>query len=109
VPPLNGFVSKVALVQGGIGTGEWLVLGLVVGAGMITLLYMTRTWQLIFQQTPAEGMKAKPSGDSQLAPALLIGLCVGLGLYAAPLLDLAIRTVAQLGDPQLYIQAVLGG
>ncbi len=109
VPPLNGFISKVALIQGGIGAEGWLVLGLAVGAGMITLLYMMRTWQLIFQQEPDEYTKTKPTGDSQLAPSLLIGLCIGLGLFATPLIDLANQVVAQLGDPQIYIRAVLGG
>lgn len=109
VPPLNGFISKVALIQGGIGAEGWLVLGLAVGAGMITLLYMTRTWQLIFQQKPDEHTKTKSTGDSQLAPSLLIALCIGLGLFATPLIDLANRVVVQLGDPQIYIRAVLGG
>jgi multicomponent Na+:H+ antiporter subunit D len=110
VPPLNGFVSKAALVQSGIGTGDWLVLGLVVSAGMITLLYMTRTWQLIFQRTPDESsVGLKPYSDARLAPTLLIGACIALGLFAAPVLDIAARAVAQLGDPQLYIRAVLGG
>ncbi len=109
VPPLNGFISKVALIQGGIGAEGWLVLGLAVGAGMITLLYMMRTWQLIFQQEPDEYTKTKPTGDSQLAPSLLIGLCIGLGLFATPLIDLANRVVAQLGEPEIYIRAVLGG
>jgi multicomponent Na+:H+ antiporter subunit D len=112
VPPLNGFISKLALVRGGIDAQSWIALGLVVGAGMITLLYMTRTWQLIFQQNPTDNtvaLKGPGEGDSPLAPALLIGLCVVLGLYAAPLVDLAEMTVAQLGDPWLYINAVLGG
>jgi len=81
----------------------------VVGAGLITLLYMTRTWQLIFQQEPEPGVQLKPYGDSALAPTLLIGLCVLLGLFGAPLLDLAQQTVSQLAEPQRYIRAVLGG
>lgn len=109
VPPLNGFISKVALIQGGIGAEGWLVLGLAVGAGMITLLYMMRTWQLIFQQEPNEHTKTKPYGDSHLAPTLLIALCIGLGLFASPLIELANQVVTQLGDPQIYIHAVLGG
>jgi multicomponent Na+:H+ antiporter subunit D len=109
VPPLNGFISKVALVQGGIGTGEWLVLGLVVSAGILTLLYMTRTWQLIFQQAPEGEVNLKPYGDEPIAPTLLIALCVLLGLFGAPLLDIATQTVTQLAEPQLYIRAVLGG
>lgn len=109
VPPLNGFVSKAALLQSGIPTGNWPVLALVAGAGIFTLLYMTRTWHLIFKQAPPPELKLKPYGDSPLAPGLLVSLCVLLGLFGAPLLDLAGRTVAQLAVPSLYIRAVLGG
>ena len=107
---MNGFISKVALVQGGVEAESWLVLALAVGAGMITLLYMTRTWQLIFQQNPDENtVGLKDYGDRPYAPLLLIGLCVALGLYAAPLVDVATMTVEQLAQPALYIEAVLGG
>jgi formate hydrogenlyase subunit 3/multisubunit Na+/H+ antiporter MnhD subunit len=70
---------------------------------------MTRTWQLIFQQELEDSVKLKPYGDSPLAPLLLIGVCIGLGLFASPLLDIAARAVAEIGDPSLYIRAVLGG
>ena len=110
VPPLNGFVSKLALVQGGIDAGSWVSLGLVVAAGMITLLYMTRTWTLMFQRKPEENtVQLKPigSGDSVLAPALLIGICVALGLYASPLIELASMTVEQITNPTIYVDAIL--
>jgi multicomponent Na+:H+ antiporter subunit D len=110
VPPLNGFISKLALVRAGAGAESWLLLGLVVAGGLLTLLYTTRTWQLIFQGPPPDG--AAPSderGDSPLAPALLILACVILGLYTAPLLGAAEATVAQLGRPEIYTCAVLGG
>jgi len=109
VPPLNGFISKLALAQSGVASQDWVTLGLIIGAGILTLIYMTRTWQHIFQRAPEEGVKAKPTGDSQLAPALLIAGCIFLGVYAQPLIDLASRTVVQLGNPQIYIQAVFGG
>ncbi len=109
IPPMNGFISKVALVQGGIDAQGWLALGLAIAAGLITLQYMIGTWSLLFQQAPDEGVKAKPTGDAQYAPALLIGLCVLFGIYAAPLIEVATRTVTDLGDPSLYIRAVLGG
>lgn len=85
------------------------MLGLCVGAGLITLLYMARTWQHIFQAAPAETLKLKPSGDSVLAPTLLIGLCVLLGLVASPLVEAATLAVSRLGDPNLYIRSILGG
>lgn len=109
VPPLNGFISKLALVQGAILAEQWLVLGLVVSAGVITLLYMTRTWQWIFQRKPDPEVKTKAYGDSLLAPTLLIGLCLLLGLFGGPLVDLANQVVLQLADPNIYILAVFGG
>jgi multicomponent Na+:H+ antiporter subunit D len=108
VPPLNGFISKVTLVRTGIVLEQWLTVGLVVGAGILTMLYMTRTWQLIFQQAPDDDLELKPDGDSPLAPAILIGICITLGLFAAPLLELATRAAVQISDPTVYIRAVLG-
>lgn len=68
VPPMNGFISKLALIQGGIEAKSWIPLGLAVGAGLITLLYMLRTWQLIFQEPPSPDLHMKPKGDHIFAP-----------------------------------------
>ncbi|PJF29839.1 MAG: hypothetical protein CUN52_06340 [Phototrophicales bacterium] len=111
VPPLNGFISKLALVRGGIETHEWLALGLAVAAGMITLLYVTRTYVLMFQQQPnadSATIKEKGMGDSAFAPFLLISLCVLLGIFATPLVELVTLAVSQMSDPYIYIRAVLG-
>ncbi len=108
VPPLNGFISKVALIQGGIDAQSWLPLGLAISAGLITLLYMMRTWQLIFQQQPAPELHLKPKGDRIFAPLMLISFCVMLGVFASPLVDLATVAVTQLNNSQIYITAVLG-
>jgi multicomponent Na+:H+ antiporter subunit D len=109
IPPLNGFISKLTIVQGGIEAQSWLILGLAVAAGVITLLYMVRTWQHIFQRPAAEHLKLKPVGDSILAPTLLISLCILFGLYAVPLIEAATIAVTRLGDPNIYIRGVLGG
>lgn len=111
VPPLNGFISKLALARGGIEAEAWLSLGLVIGGGLLTLLYMTRAYVLIFQRERDENsaeMKEPLVGDSPLAPALLIGVCVAIGLYARPLIDIAEMAVAQMADSSQYIYAVLG-
>lgn len=109
VPPMNGFISKLALVQSGIDAQMWLTLGLAVSAGILTLMYMTRTWQLVFQQKPDDNTVAlKSYNDSPLAPALLIGLCVLLGLYAAPLADTATFAAEQILNAPIYIESVLG-
>ncbi|MCC6804856.1 MAG: hypothetical protein IT319_18375 [Anaerolineae bacterium] len=108
IPPLNGFMSKVALVRGGSDVASWVVLGIVIGGGLLTLIYITRTWQLIFVK-PAleEHAPAKHKGDGMLAPALLISVCIALGIFAAPLVDIAEQTVAQVMNPAAYTCAVL--
>ena len=112
IPPFNGFISKLTLVQGGVDAQAWVALGLVVGGGLLTLLYMTRAYTLMFQQeTNKDTAKLKPlgEGDPPYAPALLIFFCVVLGLYARPLIDVVQIAVEQIGDPTQYILAVLGG
>ena len=108
VPPFNGFISKLALIQGGVESGDWFNLIVMVGAGILTLMYMVRAWQRIFQQDPLpETTATKPEGDSYFAPMLLIVVCLLLGtLLAEPLIQLVSATVAQMQDANLYISAV---
>ncbi|HVU11051.1 MAG TPA: proton-conducting transporter membrane subunit [Phototrophicaceae bacterium] len=108
VPPMNGFISKLAIIRGGIASQSWLILGLAVAAGLITLMYTMRTWQHVFQRSPEGELHLKPVGDSLTAPLLLIGLCVILGLFALPVVSAATIAVDRLTDPQLYIRSVLG-
>lgn len=73
------------------------------------MTYMFRTWQIVFQQpqaTTGPQVTVKDYGDGWLAPALLIACCVGLGLFAAPLVLLAEQAVTALLDPMAYIRAV---
>lgn len=108
VPPLNGFISKLALIQGGVDNGDWVNLIIVVAAGILTLMYMIRAWQEIFQQVPLPSTtETKPAGDSMIAPFLLITICLLLGtIFAEPLLQLISETVRQMMDPQIYIAGV---
>ncbi len=108
VPPFNGFISKLALIQGGVESGDWGNLIMMVGAGILTLIYMIRAWQRIFQQNPLPGTaETKSEGDSFFAPMLMIFVCLLLGtILAEPLIQLVSATVEQIQDPTLYIAAV---
>ncbi len=111
IPPMNGFISKLAVVRGGISAEDWTALFLVVGAGLLTLLYMSRAYVLMFQRNATDetaALKKPGEGDSVLAPALLIGICVLLGIYAAPLFEVVRMTVDQIMQPGIYSTAVLG-
>ena len=109
IPPTNGFISKMLLFRSGIHAAElWSLL--VIGLGsLLTLVYTTRAFQRIWWQESAEGVRVKPTGDGVLAPALLIGFVLVLGLWADPLVQVAQDASLWLGNPAAYIQAVLGG
>jgi multicomponent Na+:H+ antiporter subunit D len=106
LPPLNGFISKLAVVQSGATISQWLPLGLAVASGAITLMYVFRTWQRVFQHRHDSSLTILSYGDGFLAPALLIIICVVLGFYASPLVSLAQHAAAQISDPSIYIRAV---
>lgn len=67
-----------------------------------------RAFQRIWWQEPPRPLALK-AGDRLLAPALLLGLVLLLGLWAAPLVELAQETAGWLQTPAAYIGAVLGG
>jgi multicomponent Na+:H+ antiporter subunit D len=107
IPPMNGFIGKLALFRSGIVGQNYLTLAAIGVASILTLVYVVRAFQTIWWIAPAEGVKAKPGGDQLLAPALLIGLCLLLGVWAEPLLRLANDVSAWLASPWPYIAAVM--
>ena len=106
LPPMNGFISKLMIVQSGIQLNEWLWVGLAVGSGVLTMMYMFSSWQRIFQTKKEVNVTVLEQGEGIVAPAFLIGLCILLGVYARPLVVLAERAAAEIGDPSIYINAV---
>ncbi len=109
LPPTNGFISKLLLFDSGINADAFVAL-LVIGlASILTMIYTIRAFQRIWWRQPAGEGTIKPTGDGLVAPALLVGLILLLGIWANPLVQLAQETSAWLGDPLAYIQAVLGG
>ena len=109
IPPTNGFISKMLLFRSGIEAGELASMGAVALVSVLTLIYVVRAFQRIWWQPRVGDGQVKPAGDRLLAPALLIGAVLLLGLWPEPLVRLAQATAAWLADPQAYINAVLGG
>jgi multicomponent Na+:H+ antiporter subunit D len=106
LPPMNGFISKLVIVQSGIQLGEWVMVGLAVASGALTLTYMFRTWQSVFQKKKEPTLHLLDYGDGMIAPTLLMAVCILLGIYARPLIVLAEYTALQLTEPSIYIDAV---
>ena len=113
IPPTNGFVSKMFFFESGIRAEGYIALLLVGLASIFTLMYTIRAFQRIWWRQPITGTGAAAAqpvaGDQLLAPAILVVFIMVLGIWAAPLVGVAQRSSAWLGDPAIYIQAVLGG
>lgn len=112
LPPLSGFFAKLALVIAGFELRSYAVVAVGLGVSLLTLYSMTKVWNEVFWK------ESKEAGAATLRPVSawmwgatigLVAVSVAAGLLAGPLLDLSAQAAAQLADPSLYIQAVLGG
>lgn len=108
IPPTNGFISKLLLFESGILAGQFLPLLLIGLASILTMIYTIRAFGKIWWKTPDEGIKSKPTGDHLIAPLILIGIVLILGIWAEPLVQAAQLASQWLLDPSAYILAVLG-
>ncbi len=105
VPPLNGFISKLLIFWSGVQAAQYLPLAVIGVASLVTLVYVVRSFVKIWFEANPE---AKPkAGDRLWAPAFLIALSLGLGLWSQPLVALAQYVTDWLGDPSLYILSIL--
>jgi multicomponent Na+:H+ antiporter subunit D len=117
VPPLSGFVAKVALLQPAADAGEWGILAVALVASLLTLYSIARIWTNAFwgEATPADGaapvrVAAEPARTEVMvaATAALAALSLALAVGAGPVVDLATRAAEDLLAPDRYVAAVLG-
>ena len=110
VPPLSGFLGKLAILEGTFAAGAYWVGGLVLAVGLLTLLSMGRTWADGFWK-PADQEQdlAAPGMPLLLAIAALSLLTVAMTIGAEPLFELTSRAARQLLQREEYVRAVLGG
>ncbi|MDC8770475.1 monovalent cation/H+ antiporter subunit D [Roseateles albus] len=115
LPPLASFVAKFAMLSallqtsaaaGGIAPSAWLFLSLLIAAGLLALIALSRTG-IRFFWTPVD--RSPPSLQLfEYAPiVMLIALCGAMTWHAEGLLRYANTTAELLYSPQRYIDAVL--
>ena len=111
VPPLSGFLGKLAILEGTFTAGTYWVGGLVLVVGLLTLLSMARTWADAFWKPPAAGQSDQMTPSVPLLATIsglsLVTLAITVG--AGPLFELTLRAAQQLLHREEYIRAVLGG
>jgi multicomponent Na+:H+ antiporter subunit D len=107
VPPLSGFLGKLAILEGTFAAGAYWVGALVLLVSLLTLLSMGRTWAEVFWRPSDTPDVAEPGTPYLIAIAGLSALTLAMTVGAEPLFDVASRAAAQLLQHDEYVRAVL--
>jgi len=111
LPPLSGFWAKFTLVRAGFEVESYLIIGVSLAVGIMTLFSMTKIWAEAFWKSAPE--EAPPMDERPLSlwfwlpVTTLGGMVAALGLFPEPFLDAMTLAGEQLMNPQGYIDAVL--
>ena len=115
IPPLSGFIAKLALIRAGFEVGEFTIVGVAIAVSLLTLYSMAKIWNAAFwkeappeTQPPPEPLRRQEIVLLGLPVAFLAVLTVCLGLLAGPLFSVAQTAADELLDPARYIETVLG-
>lgn len=114
-PPLSGFFSKFVLVQAGLESEQYLMVGVSLFVSVLTLFSMMKIWNEAFWK-PASVTNAAAAPLSlpynlwltQVPIAALALLSILIGLQAETIYGLAHAAATTILQPDIYITAVLG-
>jgi multicomponent Na+:H+ antiporter subunit D len=114
-PPLSGFWAKFIVVKAALDLDMWLVGGIGLAVGLLTIFSMTKIWGAAFWPDHPDGIKPRlsdiPMGHRMALMLPIVALaaltCI-IGLFPEPFVQFAERAAGQLLDPSAYIQTVLG-
>jgi multicomponent K+:H+ antiporter subunit D len=114
LPPLSGFIGKLLILDAARShpAAPW-IWGTILVTTLIGIVGLARAGSLLFWKSAAFS-NARPRAartlHSDLAPpAALLSLLAALAFFAGPATDFAAAAAAQLFEPQIYVEAVLGG
>jgi multicomponent Na+:H+ antiporter subunit D len=113
IPPLSGFVAKVAVVTPMIGSSQHVLAAVALTVSLLTVLSMARLWEeTIWKPAPVADNPSHPPprlGVTILLPiAFLVSLTLAMTALAGPISTLTIRAAEQLRDTDQYVRTVLG-
>lgn len=109
IPPLSGFIGKLALVQAGLELGAYGIVSVALAVSLLTLYSMAKIWTYAFWR-PLEAEVPASAGRMPLLilPAgLLAALSAAMGVWSEPLFELAWSAGQELSEPGVYVRAVL--
>ena len=110
VPPLSGFIGKLAVITAALERDHYGVAGIALTVSLLTVLSMARLWAAAFWKPLTTTAAVAPLGRAIVAPVgVLVAFTLGLTVVAGPAFNLATRAAEQLLAADQYVRAVLGG
>ncbi|MCR9087134.1 MAG: Na+/H+ antiporter subunit D [Rhodobacteraceae bacterium] len=113
-PPLSGFWAKYVLVKASLDADAWIIAGVALLVGLLTIYSMTKIWAEAFWKDDPSGRIPKAPQDGPplwpcyAAVVFLAVLTICVGLVPGPFLAFAETAATQLLSSDAYINAVLG-
>lgn len=115
-PPLSGFWAKYLLVKASLDAEAYVIAGIALLVGLLTVFSMTKIWAEAFWKPHPDGELPPRAATGRRQMACLIAPVAGLavltlciGFYPEPFLNAAERSAAELLDPTAYVETVLRG
>ncbi len=109
VPPLSGFIAKVAVVGPLLNSNHWVIAAVTLATSLLTMLSMSRVWDEAFWKPgPSTPVQARLNAALVAPIAWLVCLIVIFTVAAGPVYSLSLRAADQVLDPNGYVRAVLG-
>ncbi len=114
IPPLSGFIAKLALIDAGIAERQYAVVAVGLVVSLLTLFAMVRIWGGVFwsppEVTPPEVEVTNRAGGPWLMVAPTVALVAGslaIAAAAGPIYSFSERAGRDLLDRDAYIGQVL--
>ncbi|WP_042401025.1 Na+/H+ antiporter subunit D [Geomicrobium sp. JCM 19037] len=110
IPPLTGFFAKYPLVLDGLDQGHYIIVGIALFVGLLTLYSMVKIMMYVYwgkEKHTTEQRKIKVG--SLLYPIIpLVLLTVVFGFAAEPVMQVSMTIAEEILEPSNYINTVLG-
>lgn len=109
IPPFSGFFSKFPIILAGFQEGQYVIAGVALLVGLLTLFSMMKIFGFAFwgEQKHSEEQAKVRIGKLLLPIAPLVALTIILGFAAEPIFQYSLEVAEQIMDPQIYIDSVL--
>jgi len=111
IPPLSGFFAKFILIRAGFEDGQYLITGIAIVTGLMTLYSMIKIWNEAFLKKAPPGSLPETRvklSFVELLPSVILALAtLFMGLFASSVFDFSMDAAETLLNPTNYIESVM--